>query len=67
VRIITLERRNVVAQELCSFWARMGNERFGLRKFQLEAFLEERSKLPFDLLNFLFGANKAQQKIVGVT
>ena len=67
MRIVALECGDMVAQELCGFRTRMSNERFGLGEFQLEVFLQKRSKLPLDLLGFFLWTNKTQQKVIGIS
>src|SRR5258708_17421465 len=64
--IVALEGRNVIAQKPCRFCTRMGNERFRLRKFELEALLKKRSQLSLDFLSFFLWPDKSQQKIIRI-
>src|SRR5258707_12122508 len=64
--IIALEGGEFIAKELRLFRSRMGNERFGLREFQFELFVQEYPNVSLNLFCFLFGANEPYEPIISV-
>src|ERR1051326_5376912 len=55
--IIALKGGDLIAEELCFLRSPMSNERFGLGKFQIEAFFEKLPNLACDLFCLLASAN----------
>lgn len=66
LRIVLMDS-DFVTQKACCFTSRMGNERFGFRKLQLEFLVEEGSNFLFDFFCFFFRASEAEEKVVSVS
>ena len=63
---ILLDGMDFIVEKPRCFCSCMGNQRFGLGKFELEFLLQEGSEAVLDFLRFLLWANKSQQKVIGI-